>query len=136
MAKKRTCLNCGFLTIQDSELSRPAQIMLGSRGVSAVMPTHPEQTRCFKNLWDYDLTYIGDTFDGVIEEIELSRDNCPGFVTYEAGFTPAQHLEAQLEQRKERLQWRIAKLGFWGALLGGIVGTIILSLLKWILNKF
>ena len=90
----------------------------------------------FSYYWDYDLTYIGDTFDGVIEEIERSRDNCPGFVTYEAGFNPAQLLEAQLEQRKERLQWRIAKLGFWGVLLGGIVGTIILSLLKWILNKF
>jgi len=31
-----------------------------------------------------------------------------------------------LEKRKENLQWRIAKLGFWGALLGGIAGAIIL----------
>jgi len=99
------------------------------------MPVHPEQTRCFKNLWDYDLNYTGGTFDGVIEEIERGRNNCAGFLPYEAGLTPAQHLESQIEQRKEKLQWRIAKLGFWGALLGGIAGTILLQFLKW-LNAF
>jgi hypothetical protein len=66
------------------------------------MPAHSEQTRCFKNLWDYDLHYIGDTFDGVIQEIERSRDNCPGFMPYEAGLTPAKHLEIQFEQMKRR----------------------------------
>lgn len=110
--------------------------MLGSYGQSAVMPAHSEQTRCFKNLWDYDLIYIGDAFDGVIDEISRSRDDCKGFASYEAGFSPQQHLENQVEQRKERLQWRIAKLGFFGALLGGFVGTIILAALKWLFNKF
>jgi len=99
------------------------------------MPAHFEQTRCFRNLWDYDLHYSGDTFDGVIEEIERGRDDCPGFEPYAAGFTPEQHLENQIEQRKEKLQWRIAKLGFWGALLGGVVGTIIVYLLKWLIER-
>ena len=96
----RTCLDCGFLTIQGRELSRPHRIMLGTHGTSAVMPANPEQTRCYKRLWDYDLHYFGDTFVGVIEEIERSRDKCPGFALYEPGLTPAQHLEIQLEQRK------------------------------------
>jgi hypothetical protein len=106
--------------------------MLGTHGESAVMPAHSEQTRCFKNLWDYDLIYSGDSFDGVIEEIRQLRDNCPGFGLYEAGFSPAQHFENQIEHRKEKLQWRIAKLSFLGAISGGIVGTIILALLKWL----
>lgn len=108
--------------------------MLSSHGESAAMPAHSEQTRCFKNLWDYDLIYSGDTFDGVIDEISRSRDECSGFVSYEAGFNPAQHLENQIEQRKEKLQWRIAKLSFLGAILGAIVGTIILTILKWFLK--
>jgi hypothetical protein len=33
------------------------------------------------------------------------------------------------------LQWRIAKLGFYGALLGGVAGTIILAILKWLFEK-
>ncbi len=134
MKHSMTCLDCGFLTIQGYELSRPERIMLGTHGESAVMPTHSEQTRCFKNLWDYDLIYLGDTFDGVIDEISKSRDSCPGFALYEAGFSPSQHLENQVEHRKEKLQLRIAKLSFVGAILGGIVGTIIIGLLKWLLK--
>jgi hypothetical protein len=95
---------------------------------------NPEQTRCFKNLWDYDLDYRSDTFEGVLYEINYSRDKCPGFSSYEAGFTPAQHLKNQVEQRKEKLQWRIAKLIFYGALLGGIAGTIII-VLKWLFQR-
>ena len=131
---KRTCLSCGFLTIQGFEISQPERKMIGTHGQSVVMPAHPEQTRCFKNLWDYDLIYVGDTFDGVIEEIGRNRDDCPGFLPYEAGLTPAQHLESQVEQRKEKLQWRIAKLGFWGALLGGIAGTILYQCFNWLIK--
>jgi hypothetical protein len=134
MAQKRTCLDCAFLTIQGRELSWPERKMLGTEGKSAVMPAHPDRTRCFKNLWDYDLHYLGDSFDGVVEEIGRPRDDCPGFASYEAGFTPEQQLEHQIEQRKEKLQWRIAKLGFFGAILGGIAGTVILAILKWVLE--
>lgn len=131
---KRTCLCCGFLTSQGFEISQPERIMLGTRGQSAVMPPHPEQTQCFKKLWDYGLIYVGDTFDGVIEEIERSRDDCTGFLPYEAGLTPDQHLESQKEQREEKLQWRIAKLGFCGALLGGIAGTLIYQCFNWLIK--
>lgn len=102
MAESKTCKECGFLTIEGHELSRPERIMLATHGSSSVMPAYPERTRCFKNLWDYDLIYSGDNFHGVIDEIERSRDDCPGFMPYEAGFTPAQHQEIQLEQMKGR----------------------------------
>ncbi|MHB9072419.1 MAG: hypothetical protein ACYC6G_02720 [Desulfobaccales bacterium] len=70
----------------------------------------------------------------MIDEISQPRDECSGFASYEAVFNPAQHLENQIEQRKEKLQWRIAKLSFLGAILGGIVGTIILTILRWLLK--
>ena len=102
MAESKTCKECGFLTIEGRELSRPERIMLASHGSSSVMPAHPERTRCFKNLWDYDLYYSGDTFAGVIEEIERSRDNCPGFMLYEARLSPERHLEIWVDRMKGR----------------------------------
>ncbi len=128
--KLKTCLDCGFLTIRGRELSRPERIILGTKGQSAVMPADAEQTRCFKNLWLlYDLTYATANFSGVIEEIERDRNQCPGFALYEAGFTLEQHLEHQKDQRKERLQWKIAILGILSALVG-----IVLAALKWLLR--
>jgi len=76
------------------------------------MPSSPERIRCFKNLWDYDLCYTGDDFQGVIDELESPRDKCLGFVAYDAGYSPAQHLEHEIERRRDKLQWRIAKLSF------------------------
>lgn len=137
MAVKRTCLDCGFLTIQGRELFEPERVMIGTGGHSAVMPANPEQTRCFKNLWvEYDLTYTTGDFQGVVAEVETDRSECAGFALYEAGFTPEQHLEHQIEERKEKLQWRIAKLGFYGGLLGGAVGTIGAAVLKWLFELF
>ena len=75
MTQKRTCLDCGFLTIRGHEICQPERVMLGTGGKSAVMPADPEQTRCFKNLWvEYDLTYVRDDFHGVVEEIERDRN--------------------------------------------------------------
>lgn len=101
MAENRTCIECGFLTIQGRELSRAERIMLASHGTSAVMPADCEQTQCFKGLWvEYDLIYAIPDFQGVRKEIERNRDDCPGFMPYEAGFTPEQHLEIQLNAEK------------------------------------
>lgn len=106
--------------------------MLGSRGHSAVMPARSEQTTCLKNLWvDYDLTYSGDSMDGVIEEIEKNRDQCPGFFRYEPGVSPVDHVERQREERRERTQWRIAKMSFCGGLLGALIGALGANLPHW-----
>jgi len=135
VAKMKTCLDCGFLTILGRELSKPERVMVGTKGQSAVMPADAEQTRCFKNLWLYDLTNATANFNGVIEEIERDRHQCRGFASYDAGFSPQQHLDHQEGQRKERLQWRIAKLGFFGALLGGILGTMVPAAMKWFFER-
>lgn len=101
MAENRTCIECGFLTIQGRELSRAERAMLATHGTSAAMPPDCKQTQCFKSLWvEYDLIYAIPDFQGVIREIGRNRDDCSGFMRYEAGFDPAQHREIQLEQRK------------------------------------
>jgi hypothetical protein len=128
----RTCLECGFLTIEGSELDRPSRIMLSSGGASAKMPARSERTRCFKNLWEYDVHYTGDSWPGVKEEIEASRDDCPGFRKYDAGFDPASHLEHQVEDRQQAMTWRIARLGFWGAMLGGAISAAVGALIAWL----
>jgi hypothetical protein len=134
----KTCLECGFLTIEGRELQRADRVMLGTldaRGQSAVMPMIPESARCFKNLWDYDLTYSGDSLEGVIDELGRDRSRCPGFVNYEAGFTPVQHLDRLDQQRDNKLQWRIAKIGFWSAVVGGIVGAIVTAILGLLIER-
>lgn len=129
----RTCLDCGFLTIKGRELTQAERFMLSTRGRSAVMPANTEQTGCSKNLWvDYELTYFGDSEDGVFEEIERPRRKCPGFFWHEHGFTPAQHLEHQEQRRREQLQWKIAILGFFGGVLGALIGSFLRDLPHWI----
>lgn len=68
-------------------------------------------------------------------EVETDRSECTGFAAYEAGFTPEQHLEHQIEGRKEKLQWRIAKLGFYGGLVGGALGATGSAVLKWLFER-
>jgi hypothetical protein len=129
----RTCLDCGFLTIRTREVTQAQRVMLASRGESAAMPTHSEQTDCFRNLWvEYDLNYWEPSLEGVFDELKRSRDKCVGFFPYESGFTPAQHLERQEGRRREKLQWRIARLGFFGALLGALIGSVLPSLWRWL----
>lgn len=135
MAKKnRTCLDCGLLTIEGSQLTGADRLMLASRGVSAKMPANPERTRCFQDCWvDYDLSYVGDSFDGVLEELDANRNKCQSFIQYESGFTPAEHLEREEQRRRERIQLRIAKWGFLGGLIGALVGSTLPSFWKWLL---
>ena len=101
-----------------------------------------DQIRCFKSLWEYEAHYTGDSWEGVRHELWSdertatlrARDDCGGFRIYQAGFSPPQHLERQLEDRRQDTQWRIAKLGFWGALLGGAFGTGIVGLISWLIS--
>jgi hypothetical protein len=94
-SKPKTCLDCGFLTIEGRELSSAERIMLVAN--AGVMPAHPERTRCVKKLWAmYDLTYLGDCFQGVIDELERPRDGCKGFFSYQPGFTPEEHRQFQI----------------------------------------
>jgi len=65
VAESRTCKECGFLTIEGREVSWPERILLDSGEALGVKIAHPERTRCFENLWDYDLiNNVVYTFDG------------------------------------------------------------------------
>jgi len=134
--KSRTCLDCGLVTIQDAELTLADRVMLGTRGQSAVMPSHPERTCCYQKRWvDYDLTYsIADSLEGVFDELEASRDKCAGFIEYLPGSTPQQQLDKQERLRRERVQRRIAALGFLGGLIGALIGSILPKLMSWLLH--
>lgn len=132
----KTCLDCGFVTIDGMELTNPDRIMLASGGVSAKMPAHADGTRCFKNLWEYDVHYAGDSWDGVKNELEESRDDCAGFRAYEAGFNPIEHKAHQEQDRLQAVQWRVARLGFVGSVLGGLLGTGIAALIRWLSDEF
>jgi ribosomal protein S27AE len=120
--KKQTCLDCGFLTIEGRELTQGDRVMLGMRGQYSVMPAHPERTTCSKNLWvSYDLHYSGDSWEGILEELDRSRNKCPGFFAYNAGLSLAAHAERQEKRHGERIQWATAGLAFLGALIGGLL---------------
>jgi hypothetical protein len=107
--------------------------MLASGGQSAKMPAHPEWTNCFQERWiDYDLNYSGDSFGAVLEELESDRDGCDGFIKYEPGSNPQQHLETKEQLRRENVQWRTAKLSFLGALIGALIGSVLPKLMSWL----
>ncbi len=94
-------------------------------GQSASLPSKHEETACHKRLWvDYELTFIGTNYRAIVEELNQPRRDCPGFQKYEPGFSPEQHKRIQLETRQHRQQMRIALLGFLGALIGGLIGTL------------
>lgn len=125
--KVRTCYDCGFLTIRGRELTRADRIELysiTSNSSSASLPADPNSTRCYKGLWDSDLDTFTD-FATLHDELRQDRSRCNYFVQYEPNFSPLKHQERQDEKRKERLQLKIAWLGFAGGLIGSIVGQIL-----------
>jgi hypothetical protein len=126
MAKK-TCFECGYLTIHGRELDRSDRIELYSisaQGSSASLPADSNHTRCCKGLWDSDLDGSVDSRT-LHDELRRDRKSCAYFAKYEPTFNPNGHQERQDEKRKESLQLKIALLGFSGGLLGSIVGQIL-----------
>ena len=73
----------------------------------------------------YDLTYTGASWEGVVEELERSRDKCPGYFAYQAGLTPVEHKERQEQRRRERLQWQTTGLTAGLSFISGIIGALI-----------
>ena len=131
MGQTITCKDCGFLAFKEREVSKAERIEL-ERPVSAggldlsLVRASPDRTSCARNLW----TEGG----GVLEEIDRPRRKCPGFYRHEAGYSPAQHFELQQQRRRERLQWRIAMLGFFGGVLGGFTGTFLRDIPHWLVS--
>jgi len=112
-----TCLDCGFLALDDEEVTKADRIMLHCEG-SAGLPCSPEELtnlNCTRSLWvDYDLTYLGGSAQGIFDELEQERRRCVGYLKYRPGFSPSEHRDLLLKRMdsKEKLKF---------AVLGGIV---------------
>jgi len=133
---KRTCLDCGFLMIEETELIPSDRTLLGAHG-KAGLPAGALLTNCRRSLWvGYELAYGGPDLDGVFQEIEKSRKKCIGFFRYEPAFTPTQHLDLQEQRRREKLNWKIARLGFFGGVLGALIGSFLRDLPHWIASAW
>jgi predicted DNA-binding protein YlxM (UPF0122 family) len=110
--KTRTCLDCGFLTIEGCELSDYDRKGLGTYSrnkqgmcwTRADMPAGSERTRCFKKNWkEYDPEISGWSDAGFIGEIERRRDDCPNFAPYEAGLTPSDLIKQIKEDHRAKV---------------------------------
>lgn len=122
--RKRTCLDCGFLTIDGNEVSPADRIILSTPGIpqngliTSILQVNPGSTNCAKHLWTGQ----------VLEEINLPREQCRGFFRYEPGHNPTKHLELQEQRRREKLSWKIALLGIFG----GVLGSFLRDIPRWI----
>jgi len=42
----------------------------------------------------------------------------------------------RIQEKQTDADWRVAKLGFWGAIAGSAVGTGIIAGVGWLIRKF
>src|SRR5437879_5577369 len=72
---KVTCLNCGFLSLEDKEVTRADRVLLHVRGTAGCPPL--EVLGCSRFLWtDYDLTYVGTNSEAIFDEVQRDRRDC------------------------------------------------------------
>jgi len=114
-----TCLDCGFLSLEQQEVNTSERILLHCRGTAGCPPL--EYLRCFRSLWvDLDLAYPGgypanDIFDKVLKQ----QRNCKGYFRYRPGWSPSGHQELLLNSQDKREKIYIALFsGCLGVLLG------------------
>ena len=111
-----TCLDCGFLALDDEEVTKADRIMLHCEG-NAGLPCSPEELtnlNCTRSLWvDYDLN-LRNSAQGIFDELQRERRGCAGYLKYRPGFSPSEHRDLLLKRMdsKEKLKF---------AVLGGIV---------------
>jgi hypothetical protein len=120
--------------LEEEEIKTSDRALLGAQG-KVTLPAGAELTNCRRGLWaGYELTCCTPDIDGVFDEIEKNRNKCIGFFRYEPAFTPAQHLDIQEQRRREKLNWKIARLGFFGGVLGALIGSFLRDLPRWIVS--
>lgn len=88
-----TCLDCGFLALDQDEVVSYARILLSCRE-SAQQPS-TEYIRCFKSLWIYlDLIYPNGNYptEEILGMIEKQQRNCEGYSKHVPGLSPADYL--------------------------------------------
>jgi hypothetical protein len=131
---KNTCLECGFLGLDDDELSYTDRILLQTHlaGQSMGLPNW-EKIWCAKHLWVYYETgYVGPAFEGLEAELSRSREHCHGWYKYRPGYSPQKHFAFQEQAWSMRANRTTVAIG---AAVGGIVGGLVSWLIYFFANR-
>jgi hypothetical protein len=103
MNPKITCLHCGFLAIQEAEVSPANRILLTAK--TAGLPTRAPQ--CFRKQWvNYDLNGCEGYSEELWDELAKSREKeCAYFLWHIPGLTPTQHIDRWIaEDRRAKVK--------------------------------
>jgi len=119
-----TCLDCGFLALEQQEIDKSKRIQLHCKGTAGCPPL--EYLRCFRSLWvDLDLTYSsGYPADDIFDIVEKQQRNCEGYFRYRPGWSPSDHRDLLLKT-KER----------WVRLLFALLGVVLTVFGMWLAKK-
>ncbi len=116
-----TCLDCGFLTVVDNEVSTADRLLLSCRQESIPL----EKLWCSRRLWiDYELCYDGCA-ESIFKCLEKQRRNCEGFFRYRPGWSPSGHLDLLLRAQDKREKIFILCLGI-------VLGALSTLLVSWL----
>lgn len=130
---KRTCLECGFLALDDRELSYTDRVLLHVhlRGQSMGLPNW-ERMWCAKHLWVvYESGYVGPAFEGLEAELSYSRSGCPGWYKHRPGYSPEKHFTFQEQAWSIGANRTTVAIG---AAVGGTVGGLVSWLTHFLTN--
>jgi hypothetical protein len=130
---RRICLECGFLALDDSELSYTDRVLLETHlgGHSMGLPNW-QKIWCVKHLRVlYETGYVGPTFEGLEAELSQSRRRCPGWYKHKPGYSPQKHFTFQEQAWPMRANRMTVAIG---ASVGGLVGALVSWLLYFFTN--
>ena len=124
--RRITCLECGFLALDDKEVSTADRIRLHMRGTAGGCPSL-EKLCCFRSLWvNFDLSYCGvPPADEIFDMVQKSQRNCKGFFRYRSGWSPSGHQDLLLKS----LEWK-QKLFF------AVLGSGLTLFAAWLAKLF
>lgn len=119
--RRITCLDCGFLSFGDKEVSTANRILLHMRG-QAGCPSL-DVLGCWRSLWIIlDLSYFGGyPADEIFDMVEKQQRNCKGYFKYRPGLLPSDHQNLQLKA----LEWK-------QKLLFAVLGSVLTLLVAWL----
>lgn len=130
---RHTCLECGFLALDNDELSHTDRVLLHTHlgGRSMGLPNW-QKIWCAKHLWDfYEAGYVEPAFEGLEIELSQSRSRCTGWYKHRPGYSPQKHFTFQewaWSIRANRATMAIS------AAVGGASGALVAWLIHLLTN--
>jgi hypothetical protein len=122
-----TCFDCGFLAMDNDEVTLSDRILLYCEGSAGCTPV--EEICCFRSLWvEYALGQVSPDSGGIFQEIKRQRRHCPGFFRYKSSWSPKEHQDLLLKsaEKKERI---------WGYVISAAIGVISTLLVQYIAKQ-